>query len=432
MIGDHMVMVAITASVFAYLDPGSGSMLLSAIIGIVATLYFILKNFAYKLVSLPSYILNKKKGSPETRSIVIYSEGARYWNVFSPILHALNAKGIKCTYLSSEKNDPGLCSGLEHVETRYIGSGNKAFLMLNTLEAKICIMTTPGLDVLQIKRSKGVKQYCHITHSAGGVGGYSTYGLDYYDMVLVGGDGDKKIIEDIEAVRNTPPKEITVVGCTYLDVLRKKLAEEEGREFFSDNSRKTVIVSPTWGEHGILNKCGEKLLSTFAASNRYNIIIRPHPQAFTSDKKMISFLKSKFPKGEHLVWDEEPDGLIAMRQADIMISDFSGIIFDYLFLFNRPIIAFMSKYDKRGKDAMDLPKDSWNIQALNRLGGAYKEEDIPKLPGRIDALLENNGSLVDVIFELRSEMDKYPNESGSRAAQVIADSLAKQKIPGTK
>jgi len=43
------------------------------------------------------------------------------------------------------------------VEAKYIGTGTKAYSYLRFLEADVCAMTTPGLDVLQIKRSKGVK-----------------------------------------------------------------------------------------------------------------------------------------------------------------------------------------------------------------------------------------------------------------------------------
>ena len=42
-------MVVTISPIFAYLDPGTGSMIVSAIIGAVATLAFVFKGFFFKL-----------------------------------------------------------------------------------------------------------------------------------------------------------------------------------------------------------------------------------------------------------------------------------------------------------------------------------------------------------------------------------------------
>ncbi len=44
---------------FAYLDPGTGSMLFSIILGIVATSFFVLKSLIFKLVHLPALLAGK-------------------------------------------------------------------------------------------------------------------------------------------------------------------------------------------------------------------------------------------------------------------------------------------------------------------------------------------------------------------------------------
>jgi len=45
-------MIVIISPTFAYLDPGTGSMIVSAIIGVVATFVFMLKGFFFKLIGL--------------------------------------------------------------------------------------------------------------------------------------------------------------------------------------------------------------------------------------------------------------------------------------------------------------------------------------------------------------------------------------------
>jgi hypothetical protein len=56
--------LSITSPAYAYLDPGTGSMLLSAIIGVAAAVGLALKLFWYRLVGL---FRGKKGGRPDAR-----------------------------------------------------------------------------------------------------------------------------------------------------------------------------------------------------------------------------------------------------------------------------------------------------------------------------------------------------------------------------
>ena len=52
--------LSITSPAYAYLDPGTGSMLLSAVIGVAAAVALAVKMFWYRLVGL---LRGKKRGS---------------------------------------------------------------------------------------------------------------------------------------------------------------------------------------------------------------------------------------------------------------------------------------------------------------------------------------------------------------------------------
>ncbi len=96
-------------SACAYLDPGTGGMLFSAFIGIVATLLFVCKSLIFKIKHLPSYISGEKikRTNHECERIVFYSEGGLYWYVFKPVIEELYNRRICCTYVSGDENDPG-------------------------------------------------------------------------------------------------------------------------------------------------------------------------------------------------------------------------------------------------------------------------------------------------------------------------------------
>ncbi len=411
---------------YAYLDPGSGSMLISALVAMVTILIYMAKSFIYDKVK----VLGKKSDLPDMHreyNVVLYSEGGQYWNVFLPILQELEARGESAVYFTSREDDPGLQYEFKNIEKKYIGEGYNAFFVLNKLKANMVVMTTPGLGVLQIKKSKGVKHYCHITHSAGTCGSYKAFSLDYFDSVLVGGTADKALISELEEKRKTAKKQVEIIGCTYLDVLRLKLKSGNYSYTLFTEKKPTILISPTWGEHGLLSKYGKSILTILSGSKDFNVIVRPHPQSFTSEKNVMDELLSSYPDSDNLKWDTEKDPLKAMFHADLMISDFSGIIYDYLFLFERPVLTFKSQFEKRGREAMDLKDDTADIKFLDKIGKTLQESDISDLLSIIRNNLSEKSALPDVIREAMEALTQFPGESGKRAADFIQSVLNSKK-----
>lgn len=411
---------------YAYLDPGSGSMLISTLVAIVTILIFMSKSFIYDKIK----ILGKKSNLPDLKreyNLVVYSEGGQYWNVFLPILKELDARGVATMFFTSKEDDPGLTHEFNNIEKKYIGEGHNAFYVLNSLKANMVLMTTPGLGVLQIKRSKGVKHYSHITHAAGTCATYKANSLDYFDSVMVGGSADKNILLELEEKRKSAAKQIEIIGCTYLDVLRSKLKNSNYSYTMFKEKMPTILISPTWGEHGLLSKYGKPVLKTLSESRDFNIIVRPHPQSFISEAKIMNDLMNAYPDSENLKWDMEKDGLLAMFHADLMISDFSGIIYDYLFLFEQPVLTFKAQFEKRGREAMDLKDDSPDIKFLDKIGKTLEESDIPDLVSIIKDNLSAKNALPDVIEEAREALTRFPGEAGKRAADFIQSVLNSEK-----
>jgi len=416
----YFLLVGINA--YAYLDPGSGSMLISAVVAMVTIFIYMAKSFIYDKIS----IFGKKSDLPDLKreyNVVVYSEGGQYWNVFLPILRELESRGEPTVYFTSRQDDPGLQHEFKHIEKKYIGEGNNAFFVLNKLRANFVLMTTPGLGVLQIKRSKWVKHYCHLTHSAGTCASYKAFSLDYFDSVLVGGSADKNIITELEEKRKTPKKQVQITGCTYLDVLRSKLESGSYSSGLFNEKKPAVLISPTWGEHGLLYKYGKNILDVLSGSKEFNVIVRPHPQSFISEKKVMDELMAGFPDGENLKWDTEKDPLKAMYHADIMVSDFSGIIYDYLFLFERPVLTFKAQFEKRGREAMDLKDESPDIKFLDKIGRTLQEQDIKDLAAIIKKSLSEKHMLADVVKEAKEALTQFPGETGKRAADFIQSVL---------
>jgi len=233
--------LSVAPDVHAYLDPGTGSMLLSAFIGVTSSLYFAVK----KLPSVWRRLVFRVKGNQEllkATSVVLYAESAAYWSTFKPLLDEFLSRHTQVLYLTSNPNDPAFSSNYsDNIRIKYIGTGNTAYTALGFIEADVAVFTTPGLDVLQIRRSKGVKRYIHVLHSLTDVHLHKLFAFDWYDEVICASSYQAKSIRAIEKTRGMPGKKLPVLGCLYIDTLmaRVQSASVESKE------NTVVLLAPT-------------------------------------------------------------------------------------------------------------------------------------------------------------------------------------------
>jgi hypothetical protein len=390
-----------------YIDPGTGSALFSILIGVAATAYFFGRALIIKLKVIISGGKTTTSASTEY-PFVIYCEGKQYWNVFKPVLEEFENHKTGLLYLTSAQDDPVFDTPWNFVKVEFIGDGNRAFARLNMLRAGICLMTTPGLDVYQLKRSKMVKHYAHILHAPSDATMYRLFGIDYFDSVLLTGDYQAQDIRILEKQRNIHEKKLISVGCSYLDVYAakiKNLPKEENHPF-------TVLVSPSWGPSALLSRYGEKLLDPLAASG-WNVIIRPHPQSKKSEAAMLEHLQTRYSDSGNIEWDYERENIYSLSKADIMISDFSGIIFDYMFLRDKPVLYVNQDFDLRPYDADDLNHELWQFKTIKEAGIELLEDDFLHITEIIKNACDNE-TLANVRKKARETAWQHQGEAGKR------------------
>ena len=170
------------SSFLLYIDPGTGSMLFSIVIGLTVAVVFALRTLAVKLKFLLTG--GRARKADITRiPFVLYSDHKRYWNVFRPVCDEAEKRGLDLVYYTQSPDDPALSALYAHVKAEFIGEGNRGFVRLNFLKADIVLATTPGLGVYQWKRSPDVRCYVHILHQIDSPLRYHTFGLVNYGSV---------------------------------------------------------------------------------------------------------------------------------------------------------------------------------------------------------------------------------------------------------
>lgn len=365
----------------AYIDPGTGSMLFTVLIGLISVVAYGFKGLWIKLKTLSG---KTSKKDNKKLPIIIYTDSKRYWNIFKPICDEFEKLKFTVYYYTQSSDDPAFIENYQYVKREFIGEGNKGFTKMNFLNADIVLSSTPSLDVYQWKRSKNVKHYSHIWHVVRDATVYRMFGVDYFDSLLLTGNYQVDQIRKLEELRNIPKKECKVVGCVYMDEMKNRLANAVKNK----NDNKTILLAPSWGPSSIFVKYGSHIIDELIKTG-YHIILRPHPQSYISDKKVIKEIMDKYPETNQLEWNKENDNFDVLNRADLLISDFSGVIYDFALVFDKPIIYADTSFDKSIYDACWLDEEMWTFTTLRNIGERLDSDNITNIKELIDNCLSN-------------------------------------------
>lgn len=365
-----------------YIDPGTGSMLFTILIGVLGAAFYSARMLFIKL----RYRLGGGKVEALDKKIplVIFSDGKQYWKVFAPICKELSARGQEVVYYTMSEDDPALSANLPGMTAEFIGEDNRAFTKLNFLKANVVFSTTPGLDVYQWKRSKDVDFYVHIPHAPNDITLYRMFGIDYYDSILLSGDYQVKQIRQMEAKRELPAKDLKLVGIPYMDDMAARLDSVGAAE----PHERTVLLAPSWGDSALFGVYGGKIIEKLLETG-YHVIVRPHPQSFKSEKELMDKLMEKFPNSDKLEWNRDSDNFEVLRRSDILISDFSGVTFDFSLIYDKPVIYTTPNFDLGPYDAWWMDEPLWTTTILPHIGAELTEDKMDSLKELIDTCIED-------------------------------------------
>ena len=410
----------------AYIDPTTTSTLLYVLIGVAASVGYACRGFFYQLRDM---LLSSKTGKTATDDeLVFYSEGRQYWPVFEPVLRALDEKGVGYLYVSSGADDPGLKHTGEKVHTRYV-SPNLTPPYLNHLKAKVVVMTTPQLDVLTIRRSKKVNHYIHLVHAPTDFTTYRKFAFDHFDTVMCAGPHQVKSARYLEELRGYPPKQLLETGCTYYDGLVTTLEERRRQATPEAKPRPVVLVAPTWKPYGFLNRFGKQMVESLLAADKWDVIFRPHPQTAVSFPEVLDDMRRTFEGRAHFTLDTAPNGAASMDRADMMISELSGIVFDYAFTQGKPTLIFNGSPDLRGFEAEDFDCEMWEVAVRNQIGVEFGTEDIPGICALVEKTLQRSAG--DLAAFRDANIYNF-GKAGPVAAQQVVEILDAVRKEGLK
>jgi len=364
------LLLALPTPAYAYLDPGTGSLIIYVVISLITTILYFCKNILYGLRARLWDAARQLRRPEPPDDLVIFTEGKIYWPSFKPVVEALLARGFPFCYLSMDLEDPGLTVKHDLMHSRYIGQGSAAFARVAAARCLVMLETTPNIGTpgYPLPLPRHVKCLAHVFHGVNGVAMYHKNALDTCHAVLLKGDEDHVLIRRLEEKRGLPAKECVSAGLPYLDTLvhsvqpRQNLAEPP-----------CILVAPSWGEKNSLIHYGTYFLNWLLEAG-YQVIVRPHPFSLKVEASFVESLSDFLAPHALASLDLEIDGSVSLNRADLMISDKSGVRFDFAFLRERPVITLNMPTQNQRHFEIDELDNVWEDHTEAELGLVLSEE----------------------------------------------------------
>lgn len=318
----------------------------------------------------------KKFFSIINKKLVFYSESSGFYKYFQGIIEYLLAHtNITIHYITSDPQDAIFKKAKEYPQIRpyYIGEKKLITLMMK-MDADMVVMTMPDLETFHIKRSYVRKdiEYVYIPHGMDSLNlTMRTGSIDHYDTVFCTGIEQRKEIEATEQINNLPKKKLVNWGYCLLDTMR---ASYQNQEHVKKDSP-IVLIAPSWQKDNIVDNCLDELLDNLQSTD-YKIIVRPHPQHVRHQPEKMEFLKDKYSNNSNIEIQTDFSSNSTVYEADMMITDWSGIAYEYAFTTYKPVIFIDTPMKVMNPEYKKIGIEPINIWIRNEIGTVLHLDEI--------------------------------------------------------
>ena len=329
------------------------------------------------------------------KHLVIYSEKSGFYKYFKGIIKELLARSdMVIHYVTNDPDDVifDVAKKNPRIKPYYISLKKTISLMLK-LECDICVMTTPDLDKYYLKKSKMKKdiEYIYVPHALMSMHmGMKEGSLDAFDTIFCAGEHIKREVKATERVYGLPAKECVEFGYPLVDDLIP-LGEEE-RKTHKRTGRREILIAPTWNEDNILDSCIDTLLEKLLC-DEYHITVRPHPEYVKRFGQNMNAIVERWQDkvGEGLTFELDFSSNKSIYSSDLMITDWSGISFEFSFATKRPTLFINTKMKVLNENWQKIDCTPIEITLRDEIGVSIEKSDTEHIDSIIADMFKRAG-----------------------------------------
>ena len=337
------------------------------------------------------------------KHLVFYSESSGFYKYYKGIIeYILKNTNIAVHYITSDPNDQvfAISQSQPRLKPYYIAEKRLITLMMK-LDCDVMVMTMPDIENFHIKRSYVRKdiEYVYVPHCIDSINmTMRTGAVDHYDSVLCVGKHQKEEITNTEAVYGLPHKTLVDWGYTLLDEMRAQYAASA----HEDKPGKKILIAPSWQKDNIVDSCLEEILDTLKGRG-YQITVRPHPQEVRLKQAYMEQLEAKYAADRDVEIQTDFSSNSTVFEADLLITDWSGITYEYAFTTLRPVLFIDTPMKVMNPEYEKINTPPINIWMREVIGAVVKPDELEKLPEAVERLLSGRD-------EYRERIDRFVHE----------------------
>ena len=355
----------------------------------------------------------KRFFSIRNKHIVFYSEKSGFYRYYKEIIEYLNKKtNVAVHYITNDPSDVvfELAKDNPKLKPYYIGVKKLITLMMK-IEADIVVMTTPDLGNYYIKRSFMKKdiEYIFVPHDPSSMHmGFREHSLDNFDTVFCTGPHIAEEVRASEKVYSTKEKTLVEFGYPLIENLIDSYEKQEERA----NSKKQILIAPSWQEDNLLDSCIKTLINSLYGEE-YKIIVRPHPEYLKRYNEKMTLLIEEYKDkiGENLEFELDFSSSESVYSSDLLVTDWSGIGIEFPFATAKPAVFINTKMKIENENYEKIGITPQEIKLRDILGVSLEKENLEKtFPETVKRLVDNK----DFTDKLTKEREKYFYSLGSK------------------
>ena len=362
----------------------------------------------------------------DERSIVFYSESSVIlYPYVEEIIRELQSRNQKICYLTSSKDDPILKNENKNIGVFYIGDSEiekmKFFLRL---KAKVLIMTMADFGTYHIKRSKEFPvHYIYTFHSINSPlmgfdsGKISKGAFNHFDTIFCVGPHQIQEFRATEKLYNIKQKNLVECGYGLFDKLIRLRSSFPQQNFLSKNNKKKILIAPSWGKQSLLESIGIELIKILLDAG-YDVTVRPHPMTIKKSPKIIKQIK-EFEKNPDFLIDTNTSSFEQLFSSYALITDWSGIGYEYAFGCERPVIYVDIPKKAHNKEYEKIQLIPFETSIRDKIGEVVSPQNIKTIPERIEFLYGHINDFQDKIQKIRNDAIFNIGKSGKVTANEI-------------
>lgn len=355
------------------------------------------------------------------KQIVFYSEKNGFYKYFKDVIETILKKtDIVIHYITSDPNDEVFELASDKLQVYYIGE-NKLIVLMMKLEADIMVMTTPDLQTYHLKRSmvQDNIEYIYMDHAMGDVNlSYRKHALDNFDTIFVPNELTKNEIRAQEKTYGLKEKNLVETGYSLIDNM---IAAYEASGH-TENNPKEILIAPSWQQDNLLDLCIEPILNQLLGKG-YHVTLRPHPQYVRHFSEKLMAIKDKYKDAEDFTLQTDFSSNSTVFNADVMLTDWSGIAYEYSFTTLKPTLYINTPMKIMNPDYEEIGIEPFDVTVRDEVGISVDVDKLDTLAEVVDRLLNDDSYQTDSMKAVRDKYLFNVGKSGQVGAKYIINKL---------